>query len=142
MPLAQKDLYKKLLGISGENAACKLLKKSGYRITARNFVTPFGEVDVLAWKGETLVLIEVKTRTGEEFGSASASVTPQKIQRYRQAAKWLSIKEGDVAVSFSVVEVYPKGIPEDVLTVEEKAARSAAKKPRKLPELRLIENAF
>lgn len=142
MSHSQKDLYKKLLGISGENAACKLLKKSGYRITARNFKTPFGEVDILARQGETLVLIEVKTRTGEEFGSASQAVTPQKVQRYRKAASWLALKEGDTPIRFDVIEVYPKGIPADVLTAEEKASRAAEKKPRKLPELRLIENAF
>ena len=59
MSHSQKDLYKKLLGISGENAACKLLKSHGYRITARNFKTPFGEVDILARPGKTLVLIEI-----------------------------------------------------------------------------------
>ena len=142
MPLAQKDLYKKLLGSSGEKSACRYLKKQGYRIQKRNLRTPFGEVDIVAEQGDTLVFIEVKTCTGEAFGTAAQHVTPQKVARYRKTAQWFLLQEEEErAVRFDVVEVYPKGIPESVLTEEERTAKAAQKK-RTLPEIRLIENAF
>lgn len=54
------------LGQRGENVAARFLRDGGYRIIERNFKTRFGEVDIIARDGKTLVFVEVKTRKGSE----------------------------------------------------------------------------
>lgn len=54
------------LGNRGENVAARFLRDAGYRIIERNFRTRFGEVDIIARDGKTLVFVEVKTRKGSD----------------------------------------------------------------------------
>ena len=70
------------LGISGEKLACEALTRKGYAILATRYRTRVGEIDIVARDGETLVFVEVKTRTSEHLaprprpsrgGSAGAS---------------------------------------------------------------------
>src|ERR1051325_7728398 len=57
------------LGSGGENLACRFLKKHGYKILYRNFKgRTGGEIDVVCRDRDTLVFVEVKTRTREDFG--------------------------------------------------------------------------
>ncbi|MDD5564192.1 MAG: YraN family protein, partial [Thermoanaerobaculaceae bacterium] len=60
----------------GETVAALLLRLKGYRIEARNWRCPLGEIDIVAWDGTTLVFVEVKTRTGTGAGSPEDAVTP------------------------------------------------------------------
>jgi putative endonuclease len=53
----------------------------GYRILERNYRCPLGEVDIIARDGNTIVFVEVKTRTSERFGSPQAAIGPQKQKR-------------------------------------------------------------
>ena len=62
MPDSQKDFHKKLLGRRGEKLAADEIKKLGYRLVKRNFVTPYGEADLIFEKGDETVFVEVKTR--------------------------------------------------------------------------------
>ena len=56
----------KKLGKEGEDAACRALKRSGYKIIERNYRCPLGEMDIVARDGKTLVFVEVKSMA---FGS-------------------------------------------------------------------------
>jgi putative endonuclease len=76
----------KLLGIKGEDLAEKFLKKKGYRILARNFKTPVGEIDIVADDGGTLVFVEVKTRGGGTFGRPFEAVDARKKEKLRKVA--------------------------------------------------------
>ncbi|MBP5618294.1 MAG: YraN family protein, partial [Clostridia bacterium] len=49
-------------GERGEKLAARYLRRKGYRILERNFQTRFGEIDLIARKGDQLVFVEVKTR--------------------------------------------------------------------------------
>ena len=62
-------------GGSGETAAVEFLKKKGYRIRQTNFRTPFGEIDIVADLGPSLVFVEVKTRITYSLGPPYLSVT-------------------------------------------------------------------
>jgi putative endonuclease len=68
----------KPLGSKGEDLAVRFLEKKGYRILSRNFRTPVGEIDVIAEDRNTLVFIEVKTRTDDSFGHPFEAVTFRK----------------------------------------------------------------
>jgi putative endonuclease len=74
------------LGASGEDAACAELLRRGYRIMARRYRTRFGEIDVVARDGRTVVFIEVKTRASTAFGTAAEAVTPHKQAQVRKLA--------------------------------------------------------
>ena len=76
------------LGARGERVACRFLKKSNYLIWERNYRCYFGEVDIIASKGRTLVFVEVKTRsehTAKSFPGIQA-VDAGKIERINKVA--------------------------------------------------------
>lgn len=95
------------LGRYGEDAAAEFLTTTGMEIVARNWRCRHGEVDIIGADGDTIVFVEVKTRSGERFGSPAEAVTPVKAQRiHRLAGLWLAERAGPwVPVRFDVVEV-------------------------------------
>lgn len=76
------------LGESGEELAKRFLESSGYCIVARNWRCKLAEIDIIARDGETLVFIEVKTRTDSAFGSPADAVTLRKQRQIGKAAQW------------------------------------------------------
>lgn len=76
------------LGAFGESWAAGYLTRLGYRIVERNVRYRRGEIDIVAWHGETLVFVEVKCRRGSAFGTPEASITGR---RYSHLA--LAIEE-------------------------------------------------
>ena len=82
-----------MLGKLGESLAAEHLERLGYGIVARNHRTRFGEIDIIAIGGETLVFCEVKTRSGagepwEALGQRKRS------QVRRMAAAYLAEEPG------------------------------------------------
>lgn len=86
---------KDALGRFGEAAAAKHLEQSGYQILVRNWRCRDGELDIVARDGPVLVICEVKTRSGLDFGAPLEAVTPVKARRLRRlAALWLAERHG------------------------------------------------
>ena len=75
-----------LLGIVGENIACAELLQRGYAILERRYRTRYGEIDIIARDGDVTVFVEVKTRTGNDFGDGAEAVTPWKQRRIAKMA--------------------------------------------------------
>ena len=75
------------LGRLGEDLACRELRRRGYAILARRFRTRFGEIDVIAKDGPTLVFVEVKTRRTAAFGGPTAAVNAAKQRRLVNMAR-------------------------------------------------------
>ena len=102
----------KLLGAFGEDAACRWLRRHGYRILERNFSCRFGEIDIIARKGKYLAFVEVKMRKNADHGAAMEFVTPAKQNRLIQTAEyWLMKTPTDLQPRFDVVEIYaPQGV--------------------------------
>jgi len=73
-------------GRESEVEAARYLQGAGYRIVARNYRTPFGEIDLVAYDGDVLAFVEVKARRSERFGAPHASVTADKRRRLTRAA--------------------------------------------------------
>lgn len=84
--MAEKDER----GRAGEARAERHLLASGYRVLDRNWRCPQGEIDLVAAKGATLVIVEVKTRRTELFGHPFAAIDDRKRARlWRLAASWM-----------------------------------------------------
>lgn len=107
MQFAQKNFYKKLLGRVGEKKAAEFLKKQGIKIIETNYKNVFGEIDIIAKDGEYTAFIEVKTRSGEEFGTPAEAVDDRKRQKYARIAKLYALEKGitDAPMRFDVIEV-------------------------------------
>src|SRR5919204_2893335 len=78
--------HRQALGVSGEDLACAELRRRGYAILERRYRTKFGEIDIIAREGPTIVFVEVKARLTDDFGGAAAAVTGWKQRRIAQMA--------------------------------------------------------
>jgi putative endonuclease len=97
----------KVLGIKGENLAVKFLKEKGYRIIARNYKTPVGEIDIIAQDGNTVVFIEVKTRADEFFCQPFEAVNKRKRQKLKNVALfYLKRQVMEFPVRFDVLSIF------------------------------------
>lgn len=82
-------LAKDQLGRRGEATAAEYLEKAGLRIVDRNWRCPTGEIDLVAVDGSTLVIIEVKTRSSDNFGQPLEAITSGKLERlYLLGSAW------------------------------------------------------
>ena len=75
------------LGETGERMACDRLIEAGYSILTCRFRSRFGEIDIVAKDKESVVFVEVKTRTDRTFGDPAEAVTPQKQQKIVRMAE-------------------------------------------------------
>lgn len=102
----KQDKQNKKLGKRGENQACKYLKKSGYSILERNYKNPFGEIDIIAQKEDTVAFIEVKTRLNENYGAPSEAVDKKRRFKYIKGAEYYFLgKQIDFTVRFDIIEI-------------------------------------
>lgn len=74
-------------GDAAEDAACRHLVEHGCRIVARNVRYKFGELDIVAAEGDTLLFVEVRLRSSAAYGGAAASVDVFKQKRLLRAAQ-------------------------------------------------------
>ena len=109
----------------GEALAGKILKKKGYKILKRNYVSKYGEIDIVAYDRGIICFVEVKTRRSENYGPPELAVTKEKRKRIvRTALNYLMINNiEDTDCRFDVVSILYK---EDV----------------NKPDIELLESAF
>jgi putative endonuclease len=74
------------LGRAGERAAADLLRKRGYEVVGSGFQARRGELDLVCRRGKELVVVEVKTRTDDSFGTPLEAVGPRKRRALMSAA--------------------------------------------------------
>ena len=95
------------LGRIGEDLACCELERRGYAVLARRYRRRYGELDIVARDGRTVVFVEVKAREGLEFGAGSEAVTA--LKRRRMAAVALDYlarhRLNDAPCRFDVVSI-------------------------------------
>jgi len=103
------------LGLSAESRAAMLLMAKGYRIAARRWKTPFGEIDIVARRRNALIFVEVKAR--DHADEAAVAVTERGKRRILSAAElWLAHHPGDVQrfIRFDVILVTPGRMPRHI----------------------------
>ena len=111
-------------GALGEKLAKDFLRKKGYRILETNYRCPEGEIDIVARQKDSLVFIEVRTKTSREFGSPEESITPTKMKRLRATAAHFRQNHDNLPALWRI----------DVVAIE-------LNRERKLTRIELIENA-
>jgi putative endonuclease len=101
------------IGQAGELEAVAFLRRQGVAILLQNVRYRFGELDIVARDGDTLVIVEVRKRSSTRFGGAAASVDFRKQAKLRRAAALLLQRRRDLTglrVRFDVVSIMPTGI--------------------------------
>lgn len=112
---------KDAVGRYGEKVAAAYLADQGWELLDRNWRGPSGELDIVALQGDELVVVEVKTRTGDAFGHPAEAVTAAKLARLRRlAGQWLAAHD-----------LRPRGVRIDVVAV--RAGGSGAARVEHLP---------
>jgi putative endonuclease len=103
-------------GLSAEGRAAAYLMMKGYRILARRFRTPYGEIDIVARRRNLLAFVEVKARAS--FDEAAYAVTPRQQQRIIEAAQaWLMAhpEHADFDLRFDAVLIAPRRLPRHLM---------------------------
>ncbi|MEP0767017.1 MAG: YraN family protein [Fimbriimonadia bacterium] len=95
---------KKAVGRIGEEVAVRYLESRGFRVLARNWRGPTGELDIIAEDGETLVFVEVRTRS-RPSAVAPSEWFPISKRRKLLAAAWDYPSEDDRPRRFDVIGV-------------------------------------
>jgi putative endonuclease len=90
--------YKK--GKQGEEIARDFLIKKGYQIIKSNFQTRFGELDIVASKDNFLVFVEVKLKTGIDFGLPEEMINPKKLQQVQRTAEAFLLQNNNLKTEF------------------------------------------
>ena len=110
-------------GISAESRAAALLMAKGYRILARRFKTPHGEIDLVAKKRNLLAFVEVKARAS--LDDAAYAVTPRQQGRIIDAAQgWLMThpEHAEFDLRFDVILIAPRHLPRHLLAAFDASA--------------------
>src|SRR6202044_3382934 len=103
-------------GLSAEARAAAFLIAKGYRILARRFRTPYGEIDIVAKRRNLVAFIEVKARG--RLDDAAYAVTPRQQQRIIEAAQaWLMAhpEHAEFELRFDAMLIAPRRLPRHLL---------------------------
>jgi putative endonuclease len=112
---------RKEIGKRGEEIALRFLKRNGYQIIEKNYVCRMGEMDLIAKEKDTLVFVEVKTRTSTAFGPPQLAVNPTKQRQLSKVAlSFLKEKKlEDVKARFDVVAVLVRARNEEIELIKD-----------------------
>lgn len=93
--LTQRPRHNQALGAHGEALAANYLRAQGFQLLARNWRCRHGELDLIMRDHDTLVAVEVKTRSGRGYGSPLEAITVHKAERLRRLlVEW--VREADI----------------------------------------------
>lgn len=101
----------KNIGNIGEDLALSFLIQNGYKILEKNFRTNFGEIDIIAQKRNTIVFIEVKTRTSIKYGYPYEAVNYRKQQKIKKVSQsYIKLNNlRNFQYRFDIIEVFING---------------------------------
>jgi len=93
--------------------AAEFLSRLGYRVIGSGFLARRGEVDLVCRRGERLVLVEVKTRSSDAFGTPAEAVGARKRRALRAAAaEYRALAGWRGPIDFAVVAIQGDSEPE------------------------------
>lgn len=105
--MTDKEHHNQKLGQRGEDAAVRFLERKGFYIHDRNWRCEAGEVDIVAEDEDSLVFVEVKTRSNCEKGLPEEAVGAEKRRRYERIAGYYLRDNSfvDTCVRFDVISI-------------------------------------
>ncbi len=106
-------MNRKTLGQRGENIARHYYQKLGWQVIAKNYWTRCGELDLVLKKNRQILVVEVKTRTSENFGWAEESINQKKLNNIYQAYEQLHRAKGlnsNYQLEICVIQIAKKQI--------------------------------
>jgi putative endonuclease len=105
---------KKQIGSFGEDLAAKFLRRHGFKILKRNLTSKIGEIDILARQKDVIVIVEVKTKSSQEFGEGFEMVNYFKQKKLLSLAKSLQTKYPDRTIRIDVISVNTSVNPPEI----------------------------
>jgi putative endonuclease len=106
MAMNERQAAAHKLGELGEDEAARWYRKAGFQIVARNWRCFEGEIDIIARRGRTTVVCEVKTRASGRFMDPALAVSHSKQNKVRTAAyRWLDENQSLGRLRFDVALV-------------------------------------
>lgn len=98
------------IGKQGEARAVDYLQQNGYLILEQNFVFQKAEIDIIARKGDWLIVVEVKTRTSTEYGNPEDFVNKKKIKLLVKAIdEYVQQTNLDLEIRFDIISIVNDG---------------------------------
>lgn len=86
LPSPKNPWWRRWFGTRSERAAARFLRSLGYRVVARNFACPLGELDLVALDGKTIVFVEVRSTEAADLAGPALSVDLEKQRRLTRMA--------------------------------------------------------
>ena len=112
----------KHIGLIGEELAVNYIKNKDYNILERNYRTKLGELDIIAKRQNTIIFVEVKTRTSNIYGTPSESVNYKKQQTIRKLSQqyilYRKLYKDHFSYRFDVIEVRLVGKKYKIIHIE------------------------
>ena len=110
-------------GLSAESKAAAYLMAKGYRVLAKRFRTPYGEIDLVARKRNLIAFIEVKARAS--LDEAAYAVTPRQQRRIIDAAQaWLMAhpEHAEFELRYDAILIAPRRLPRHLIAAFDASA--------------------
>jgi putative endonuclease len=111
---------RRILGNAAESRALEYLRERGLKFVCRNFLCKAGELDLVMLDGNTLAIVEVRSRKDRGYGNAAESIDWRKQRRIVRAAQYLLLKRSELRrlpVRFDVVTL-DKAVPAEGTRIE------------------------
>lgn len=107
-------------GKEAEEQAVAYLVLNDYTILERNYTYQHAEIDIIAWKNNTLVVVEVKARTSTQYGEPEAFVNTQKMKLLAKAIdNYIQKKDIDAEVRFDFISIVKNQFRNDLNHIED-----------------------
>ncbi|MBL0342237.1 MAG: YraN family protein [Bacteroidetes bacterium] len=108
------------LVIKGEEIACQFLRKAGYFILDRGWRWQHLELDILAFKDNTLIVVEVKTRSSAIFAQPDDTISNKKLKQVFEAAdRYMETKNIPWEVRYDLITVIVHGETHSIEHIED-----------------------
>ena len=103
---------RKSKGKAAEEKAASYLKSLGYKILEKNFHSRFGEIDIIARDGNTLVFVEVRSKSYSSFGTPEETISKSKAKKIIKTAQlYIQIKNPSFEdVRFDIISILHNNI--------------------------------
>ncbi len=113
---------KQEVGQNGEDIAARYLEEKGFTILDRNYNFEYAELDIVAFKDQFIVFVEVKTRTSKSYGEPEDAIDEKKRKKLLHVAEaWIFERRMEGAPArFDVISVlYPETPKQEIRHYEE-----------------------